>query len=297
MWNGWTGIDLLLPLQDLRESLPNAVTRFFELITATAFYLVIPILLCILIYWFYDSHKGDRLILNLITAFNLVNFIKFMVKQPRPWLLDSRIHPTEYSIEHATGYSLPSGHTAIAITGYGYAVTIIRKHWIKILLIAVAMLIVLARPFLSVHTPLDIIIGAIIALCVMIVNEIMCDLSEKSDRNFYIITAGYFVFFSILFIFILTNMDMDYLNTALTMGMLYGVLIGRTVNRRYINYTIPKMKFSKGLKIGLLGLVIIGILTGMPLIILKIDWLCFIGGLLTSFFIYYYPKYIKKWTE
>lgn len=295
MWEGWTGIDLLIPLQELRESLPDAVTTFFEKICGTFFCLGIPVLLGILIYWLIDKRKGDRYVVNIVTAFNFVNFLKFIFKQPRPWILDSRVHPAEGAMEDAGGYSLPSGHTAIATAGYGYAALLVKKYWLKILLLLICACIIFARLFLGVHTPIDIIFGLAIAIGAMIINGILADISEKSDRNFYIINLIYFVAFTVFFISILINIDMDYLNTYLTIGMLYGMLIGRIVEHRYIHYERPKMEFKKGLLITVFGLAVAGVFLVVPLKILEIDWLCFIGGLLTTAWIYSYPYLIMKW--
>ena len=86
----------------------------------------------------------------------------------RPWIRDARIIPYGNSMTTATGYSFPSGHTMNAATVYGGAT--VRKDMpktLRIVLGAVVALTAFSRIYLGVHTPQDILVGALAGMLVM----------------------------------------------------------------------------------------------------------------------------------
>ena len=103
--------------------------------------------------------SGNRLVNGLL---------KVTVCAYRPWIRDARIVPYGNSITTATGYSFPSGHTMNAASLLGSGV--VRKDLSRPQRVTLAVLIVLvalSRNYLGVHTPQDVLAGAIVGTLVM----------------------------------------------------------------------------------------------------------------------------------
>ena len=80
----WTGIGLLLILQDMRQSLPHAVTGFFDFLAIAEFQYFIPILLGAFFLWAIGKKEGELLLFNFSFS-NLAGYLtKYAVNQPRP---------------------------------------------------------------------------------------------------------------------------------------------------------------------------------------------------------------------
>jgi undecaprenyl-diphosphatase len=101
--------------------------------------------------------------------------MKLLFRIPRPWLLDpemeSRVVPSarESNLlgDGADGWSFPSGHTLISVGTYGGMALWFRQKWLRIAGIVLAVLVPFSRLYLGVHTPVDIVGGALLALAVL----------------------------------------------------------------------------------------------------------------------------------
>ncbi len=190
----WTGIELLLFLQDIRESMPDLVSQFFLLISNWEFQYFIPVLLMAFLFWCIGEKEGELLMFNFGFS-NIIGYVmKNIVKQPRPWILDSDLHPSAEAKKGAPGYSLPSGHTTSAVSAYGTMAWMCRRRTIPaVVFLSLVILIPFARLYLTVHTPLDIIVGAVIAITVCYANCRILKWSYTSDKNRMLVLIGYLI--------------------------------------------------------------------------------------------------------
>ena len=74
-------------------------------------------------------------------------------------MLNLSVEPAEL-----LGYGLPSGHTQMTITVWGYLATQVRRHWVRVLAVVLMVLIPLSRIYLGVHFPTDVLAGLIIGV-------------------------------------------------------------------------------------------------------------------------------------
>lgn len=120
------------------------------------------------VYWCVSKDFGAYLLMGW-SGNRLVNgTFKVTACAYRPWIRDVRVIPYGNSMETATGYSFPSGHTMNAASVFG-GVTV-RKDMPAVLraaLGAVLVLVALSRMFLGVHTPQDVLVGAAAGTLVM----------------------------------------------------------------------------------------------------------------------------------
>ncbi|MGL5575625.1 MAG: phosphatase PAP2 family protein [Sarcina sp.] len=97
------------------------------------------------------------------SAINLVivEALKHIVKEPRPFITHPELLHSVIGVPPHS-YSFPSGHASAAFVG-AFILSYYFKKW-SIPLYALAVAIMISRPFLLVHYPTDVIAGAIIGI-------------------------------------------------------------------------------------------------------------------------------------
>ena len=265
MLDCWTGIEFLRVMQDLRLSLPDIISDIFVWISSPAVYMAIPIMAMAVMFWFVSKRSGEFCMLNVVMAYNLMNLIKFAVRQPRPWVLDPEIHPAEGSADHATGYSFPSGHSAIAVAGYGSLAVIADDRRIRAVLSAVAIAILFARLYLCVHTPIDVLFGAAMSVGVMVMNKMLLQISYRDEESYRVVSAIYILIAVCVSAGILILSDTDQRNMMIGIGFLCGVSIGRVIEHRCVRYEIPEIRPRTKAVSSAAGLIIAAVLIAVPM--------------------------------
>ncbi len=160
-------IQILLALQVFRNGPGGFLTTFLSKMTFLA-EINSALVIMAVIYWCVSKDFGAYLLMGW-SGNRLVNgTLKVTACAYRPWIRDVRVIPYGNSMETATGYSFPSGHTMNASSVFG-GVTV-RKDMPAVLraaLGAVLVLVALSRMFLGVHTPQDVLVGAAAGTLVM----------------------------------------------------------------------------------------------------------------------------------
>ena len=254
-------------LQNIRMSLPPLFEQFFLLISdALGQILIIP-LIC-LTYWCFDKKPGKLLLLNIGISSYANNFIKLLPCVYRPWVRSDAIHPTQGAFAGATGYSFPSGHTQMASSTFGTIVYYMKKTAISILCAILILLTALSRNILGVHTPQDVVVGFLIGIgTIFIAGPIMRWGEEKegNDLKLLIVTIAACIVTTIIVLVKPYPIDYDASGNLLvdpvamqadyfkTVGLLTGVMLGWFLERRYVNFEMPK---RRGIKVIALRVVI-----------------------------------------
>ena len=160
-------INILLALQDFRNGTGAFLAAFLSKMTwlgetNTA------IVIMALLYWCVSKDFGTYFLMGW-SGNRLVNgMLKVTVCAYRPWIRDARVLPYGDSITTATGYSFPSGHTMNAATLYGGGA--VRRDIPRVLRIVLGLLVLFvgfSRNYLGVHTPQDVLVGAVAGILVM----------------------------------------------------------------------------------------------------------------------------------
>ena len=160
-------IRILLALQSFRSGVGAGLSDFFLKMTFLG-ELNTALVLMALTYWCVSKDAGAYLMLGW-SGNRLANgFMKVTVCLYRPWIRDPRIVPYGDSINTATGYAFPSGHTMNAATVFG-GVTMRRDmpRGLRVVFGVVVGLVAFSRIFLGVHHPQDVLVGAAVGLLVM----------------------------------------------------------------------------------------------------------------------------------
>lgn len=136
----------------------------------------------LILFWCVDKKKGYYLL--FVGFFGLIanQFLKLLCRVPRPWVLDPEFTILEAAREAATGYSFPSGHSQSAVGVFGCLAATTKDRRLRWLAIAIAVLVPVSRMYLGVHTPADVLVGAGMALLLVLL--LKKPVLEGGERTF-----------------------------------------------------------------------------------------------------------------
>lgn len=184
-------INILLALQDFRNGAGAFLTGFLSKMTWLG-ELNTAIVIMALIYWCVSKDFGVYFLMGW-SGNRLVNgMLKVTVCAYRPWIRDARVVPYGDSITTATGYSFPSGHTMNAATVFGGGA--VRKDIPRVLRIVLGTLVLLvafSRNYLGVHTPQDVLVGAVAGTLVMFLTmKLMQWVKAHPEKDLLVVCIG-----------------------------------------------------------------------------------------------------------
>lgn len=153
-------IDCLRAIAQLRTPQLDSVMALITQLGGETVFMV----LLMAVFWCVDKKQGYCLMMIGFTGTIFNQFLKILVRIPRPWVLAPDFEIVEAAREGAEGYSFPSGHTQNAVGLLGSTAKLSRRGRVKIVCIAVIVLIAFSRLYLGVHTPLDVGFSAAVTL-------------------------------------------------------------------------------------------------------------------------------------
>ena len=152
------GVQMIQALQSGSPAF-DGVMEFFSFLGTIEFYL----LLIPLIYWLVDAQLGIRVLLILIGTDFLGICFKQLLRQPRPyWVGEVKVLAEE------TSYGIPSTHASDSLAVWAYLTYRLKTDWVSAVSILLVPLIGLARLYLGVHFPHDVLGGWLFALTVIL---------------------------------------------------------------------------------------------------------------------------------
>ena len=203
------------------------------------------ILLGVIVIWTVNKRLG-RYILAIGAAGTMLNqFLKILVRIPRPWVVDPSFTIVESARAGAGGYSFPSGHTQIGVGVFGGIALWTKHKGVRIAAIILAILVPLARMYLGVHTPLDVGVAAVMAviLAFALYPAMVRSESLKSLRAVVLVVVGLAVGF-VLYMSLTAfpaDVDPDNLEHAVSnawtlLGAALGMGVGIEIDERKVHY-------------------------------------------------------------
>ena len=151
----------------------------FSLVTRLGEEIIAIVILCA-IFWCIDKKLAYCIGISYFLSGLFVQGLKISFRIDRPWIIDSSFKPVESAMEHATGYSFPSGHTQSAAAVFGTLGLSLKKGWQKTLCFSAVVLVAFSRLYLGVHTLQDVVVSACISLTFAV---LMVVFYGKKDRT------------------------------------------------------------------------------------------------------------------
>ncbi len=303
-------IDYLIFLQNFRALTENKFDNFFIFMTKFG-EILIPLVIIAIFYWCINKKQGAFLLLSTGVAEVFNQFLKMTACIYRPWILSSKIQPSAEVLKTAGGYSFPSGHTSMATSLFGGIALLKPTKLIIPLMLIIIALVAFSRNYLGVHTIQDIVFGFLISLIVML--SIFCAFKKAENHkhgSLIILLLGSVFAFALLLYIHFKSFPLDYVNGALLVdpekmkpssylyaGYTFGACLGWFIEKKFINFEMPKSKKES---------IIRAIIGAIPLIILlsysREEFILLFGknwGTFLNFFIFnlyvtvFYPLIIK----
>ena len=253
-------MEFLLILQSIREALGEIPNNFFVALAniSVAPFIFIPALI---IFWLISKRLGLTILFSLGIGFLINGFLKCTFCIYRPWILDSRIKPPKAIMSSATGYSFPSGHSTIAGSFWGSLFMFFRKKHLGIAIFCIAfiLLTMFARMFLGVHTPQDVVVGALSGIVAAVAGFYLINkIDKKKNMDIVVWTIFTLIIICLLIYYSCKTYPMDYVEGKLLVdpkamqidtfkgaGSAYGIFTAWLIERRFLNFEIKGSLLDK----------------------------------------------------
>ena len=245
-------ISILLALQDFRNGAGAFLADFLSKMTFLG-ELSSALVIMAVVYWCVSREFGAYLLMGW-SGNRLVNgVLKVTVCAYRPWIRDARIVPYGNSMTTATGYSFPSGHTMNAASVFG-GVTVRRDMpaVLRAVTGALVVLVAFSRNYLGVHTPQDVLVGALAGLLVMWLSaKLMRWLEAHPEKDLPVMGTGLVLAAAVALYAGLKSYPADYTaegvlivdgakmanDTFKGVGWCAGFLTGWVLERRFVGFS------------------------------------------------------------
>ena len=254
-------------LENIRIPVLNEIMLGITYLGDEVAFLVIALIL----FWCVDKRKGYY-ILSVGFIGTIANqFMKLWFRIPRPWVLDSSLQPMEQALEGAGGFSFPSGHTQTSVGTFGGIAYTTKNKLIRIACLVLAVLVPFSRMYVGVHTPMDVGVGAAMAiLLIFLVHPFVF----KKDGKYFPVLMAVMTAMAIAYMCFVelypfpVDIDPERLlsgkNNAYTMlGCLVGLLIVYIVDEKWLRFPVKGVWWVQIIKIVVGLLLVLAIKSGL----------------------------------
>ncbi|HOD92768.1 MAG TPA: phosphatase PAP2 family protein [Clostridia bacterium] len=253
-------MELLKTLEQIRTPFFD---QFFLLITKMGEELFFTVIILAVI-WCIDKKSGYRMFF-IFTLGSFVNqMLKLIFKIPRPWTYENAAKPVEGSVEAATGYSFPSGHTQQGVSLFGSIAMFLKKSWVYIFMAVLTLLVAFSRMYLGVHTPIDVFTSLAVGIALLLLCYFIFRVADKykyGDAYLYGIVAIAITIAMIILSFDKTG-SVEYLhgieNGWKLLGCCIGIIASIIVDTKYTHFEVKAKWWQQAIKLAVgLGIVIV----------------------------------------
>ncbi len=198
-------------------------------------------------YWCWHKRHGKYLCYGMFAALFVNLWLKGLVKECRP--------PSTFWMEEVHSYSFPSGHAQIGILLWWGLAYYVRSRTLSPLFLFIGLMIALARPYMGVHYPQDIIAGGLLGIIII---GITIWFEKKQIQPLKLLPLWGQSLLLIAFFALFQMLVNDPEQFAIpTIGACFGFWLGCQLEEKYVNYTptewLPRMKL---LLIGSIGILL-----------------------------------------
>ena len=244
-------------LEGLRSPVLNEIfLAITELGGETAF-----LVLALIFFWCVDKRRGYYIMAVGFIGTIGNQLLKMWFRIPRPWVRDESFTAVEAAKGDAGGYSFPSGHTQTSVGTFGSIAATGKNRIVQVVCIALAVLVGFSRMYLGVHTPADVIVGAAMALALVLILKPV--IYRGGHKGMKILIAVMIAMAIGMLVYVEVNPagfaadDVNYLsglkNAYTMMGCLIGVAVVYFVDYKYLKFETDAIWLAQIIK-AVLGL-------------------------------------------
>lgn len=240
-------------LEEIRVPVLNelmlAITQLGE---ETAFLVV-----ALIMFWCVDKRRGYY-VLSVGFIGTLANqFLKLWFRIPRPWVLDEDFTILEQAREAASGYSFPSGHTQSAVGTFGAIAYTAKNKALRTVCIAIALLVPFSRMYIGVHTPLDVLAAAAMAVVLI---AVLRPVVLNCDGKYIPVLLGIMTLLAVAYLCFVElypfpadidehNLTSGIKNAYTLLGALFGLLAVYAVDEKWLRFQTKAVWWAQVLKV------------------------------------------------
>lgn len=247
-------------LEKIRIPVLNEIMLGITLLGEETAFLVVALI----VFWCVDKRRGYLLMAVGFVGTIANQFLKLTFRVPRPWVKDPNFTILEQAREAAGGYSFPSGHTTMAVGTFGSLAATEKRKWLLWMLVAVASLVGFSRMYIGVHTPEDVIVGALTS--VLLIFAFQKIIYGNSKKQMLILLLG-MVTVAVTFVvyveaypfpsdFDAHNLASGVKNAYTMLGCMTGALVVYLAEQRFVRFEVKGIWWVQLIKI-LGGLVVV----------------------------------------
>lgn len=221
------------------------------------------LVLALVFFWCVDKKRGYLLMSVGFLGTMANQFMKLWFRVPRPWVLDPDFTILEAAREAATGYSFPSGHTTSAVATFGSIAVTAKNRKSFWTCVVLAVLVGLSRMYIGVHTPADVLVGALtsVVLILMLRRVVMDGKHMLTVLKVMMLMSVGLLAFVMLYSFPedvdAHNLESGLKNAYTMVGSVAGVGFVYLLEKKYVNFTTEAVWWAQVLKASLgFGLVL-----------------------------------------
>ena len=219
----------------------------------------------LILFWCADKRQGYYVLAVGFIGTIANQFMKLWFRIPRPWVKDPNFTILEQAREAAAGYSFPSGHTQSSVGTFGSIAYTAKNKIIRILSIIIAVLVPFSRMYIGVHTPLDVLVAAAMALILIFV---LHPVIFKHDGKYIPYLLGIMTLLAVAFLCFVElypfpadvdahNLASGTKNAYTLLGSLLGLLLVYIVDEKWLHFPVKAVWWAQIIKIVIgLGLVL-----------------------------------------
>lgn len=229
------------------------------------------LVVALIVFWCVDKRKGYY-ILSVGLMGTLANqFMKLWFRIPRPWVLDEKFTILEQAREGAGGYSFPSGHTQSSVGTFGGIAAVTKNKAVKIICLVIAVLVPFSRMYVGVHTPLDVLVAAAMAITLILVLK---PLIFDHDGKYIPLVLGVMTAAAIAYLCFVEfypfpadidehNLLSGTKNAYTLLGTLIGFLVVYYVDMKWMNFPVKAVWWAQIVKVVLGLALVLAVKTGL----------------------------------
>lgn len=253
-------MDFLQFLQNIRIPVLNELMLGITYLGDEIAFLVIALIM----FWCVDKRQGYY-ILSVGFLGTIANqFMKLCFRVSRPWLRNPNLTVLGNAMDGAGGYSFPSGHSQSSVGTFGGIAFLTNNKVIRYVCLGICILVPFSRMYIGVHTPQDVIVGAVMAIALVF---IMQPLIFAKNGKYIPVTLAFMTICAVSYLCYVSfypfpadvqieNLHSGRENAYTLLGALLGFLIVYIVDEKWLQFSVEAVWWAQLLKVSI-GLILI----------------------------------------